>query len=204
MHNHDQKLRDMARSVLSSTARRASRNTRRAIHRAERRAAAAALTRGGDPTRDWRGPVADMVSDRRAADKVAPLIRWALHRVREDHELRSAPLHVQIEYFRMLLPDTTIGRHAVGHIADALEYQHPDPPYRWYRLFASHQRERTSIEPTLQRLYEAGYHRELNKRLKMARLPLLGGVGDIPAFARDADRETRRLVLDLASVVRIP
>lgn len=144
-----------------------------------------------------------MVSDRRSADKVAPLVRWALHHVREDEELRSAPLHVQVEHFRMLLPDTTVGRHAVVHIADALEYHHPDPPYRWYRHFASHQREYRSIEPVLRRLYEAGYHRELNQRLKVERLPLLGGVGDIEKFAHDADRQTRRLVLGLASAVRI-
>jgi hypothetical protein len=203
VHNHDQKLRDMTRSVLPSTARRASRNTRRSIHRAERHAAAAALARGEDPGRDWRGRVADMVSDRRGADKVAPLVRWALHRVGHEAELRNAPLHVQVEHFRRLLPDTTIGRHAVSHIADALEFRHPDPPYRWYRLFASHEREYPSIEPTLRRLYEAGYHRDLNRRLKVARLPLLRGPGDLEAFAHSANRETRRVVLDLAREVRI-
>jgi hypothetical protein len=40
-------------------------------------------------------------------------------------------------------------------------------------------------------LYEAGYHAELNKRLKISRLPTLAGLHDIDLFAESAGTVTR-------------
>jgi hypothetical protein len=46
VRNHDQKVRDMTRSVLPSTARRAARLNRRHIHHTERQTVAAQLRLG--------------------------------------------------------------------------------------------------------------------------------------------------------------
>lgn len=204
MRNHDQKIRDMSRSVLPSTARRVARTTRRALHRAERRDVRMVVAKGAEPARDWRGHIGDMVGERRAADKVAPLVRWAMHTIDRSDQLREASWHEQVDHFRSLLPDTTVGRHALAHIADAIEFRHADPPYRWYRRLATQPRPVRSIEPTVRFLYEAGYHRELNARLKSAGLPLLTGLGDIESFASGAGREARSIVLQLATDLHIP
>lgn len=107
MRNHNEKVRDITRSVLPSTSRRSASHTRKLIHRAERRGVAAALRRGDDPIiiRSHRGDITEMVWERRGADKVAPLVRWALHRARTNPELRDASLDDQVEHFRQLLPD---------------------------------------------------------------------------------------------------
>jgi hypothetical protein len=47
---------------------------------------------------------------------VAPLVRWALHHARTDPSLRSSTAD-RLDHFRQLLPGTTIGRHALSHIA---------------------------------------------------------------------------------------
>lgn len=87
MRNHNEKPRDMARSVLPSTARKAARRQRASIHGRERarlRAALHGLRSTGDPD-DFEGDLVwiarrdleEMVDDRRGADKVGPLLAWA-------------------------------------------------------------------------------------------------------------------------------
>jgi hypothetical protein len=79
VQNHDEKVTDIIRSVLPSTARCDTRATRRSIHRAARRKVNAALRAGdSDAFVDVRGAIEEMVWDRRAVDKVARLMRWAL------------------------------------------------------------------------------------------------------------------------------
>jgi hypothetical protein len=48
-------------------------------------------------------------------------------------------------------------------------------------------------------LYEAGYHRELNMRLKVLHLPLLAGAHDIDRFAATAGTVTHSIVGTLAA-----
>ncbi len=152
MQNHDEKITDIIRSVLPSTARCDTRATRRSIHRAARRKVNAALRAGdSDAFVDVRGAIEEMVWDRRSADKVAPLVRWALHHVRHDARLRDAESAERLDHFRQLLPDNTIGRHALSHIAWPLERLDAQP-----RQFP----ERSLGTAALVRaLYEAGYHR---------------------------------------------
>jgi hypothetical protein len=100
VRNHDDKIKDMARSVLPSTARRAARAGRARIHRAERARLREELHRVGshiDPHDDQgdltggdRAAIAEMVWDRRAHDKVAPLLRWAERTVARDPLLAAA------------------------------------------------------------------------------------------------------------------
>jgi hypothetical protein len=202
VQNHDEKVRDMIRSVLPSTARHGVRATRRLIHRAERRTVKDRLRAGDDVgVVDTRGAISEMVWDRRAADKVAPLVRWALDHFRADPVLRDASTAERLEHFRRLLPDTTIGRHALSHIAWPLErlgHQHRPQPHRWRP---------PSIATTVRALYEAGYHGALNKRLKIRLLPTLAGIHDIDRFAEAAGQSTRAVVAALATetgLVRAP
>ena len=132
MRNHDQKIKDMSRSVLPSTGRKGARDNRRIIHRRQRARELAAVTvyrRVADPdtvTPDVRGTygpdVTHMVWERRARDKVGSLIRWAEATIAADPVLRSASRAEQIVFFARMMPDTLIGRHAVQHIEQALEW----------------------------------------------------------------------------------
>jgi len=193
VQNHDEKITDVIRSVLPSTARRDARRTRQLIHRAARRKVNVALRFGDvDAVVDIRGPIEEMVWDRRAADKLGPLVRWALHQVRHDPRLREAGFAERIDHFRQLLPDNTIGRHALSHIAWPLERL--DSPPRSFH-------DRPSCVGEVRALYEAGYHGELNARLKIQQLPLLGGAHDIEDFAAGAGSATLSIVGALASEV---
>lgn len=194
MQNHDEKITDIIRSVLPSTARRDARATRKLIHRAARRKTRAALRAGDtDGFVDVRGTIGEMVWDRRAADKTAPLVRWALHHVQHDPQLRDADVAERLGHFRQLLPDNTIGRHALSHIAWPLE-----------RLDAApREAHRTSTDDAalVRGLVELGYHRELNARLKIQQLPLLAGIHHVDRFAAMAGTVTRSLVRKLATEV---
>lgn len=164
-----------------------------AIHRAARRKVNAALRAGDiDAIVDVRGAIEELVWDRRAADKVAPLVRWALHQIRHDPRLRDAEFAERLHHFRQLLPDNAIGRHALSHIAWPLERLDAEP-----RQFT----ERSPCDVLVRALYEAGYHRELNARLRIQQLPLLTGVHDIDRFASAAGRATWSIVEALASEV---
>ena len=196
MQKHDEKVTDMVRSVLPSTARHGVRATRRLIHRRARRIVKVRLGAGDhDVVVDIRRALDELVWDRRAADKVAPLIRWALHHVRTDPALRDASTAERLDHFRHLLPDTTIGRHALSHLRwplERLERPHPQRSGRWRP---------PSIGPTVRALCKAGYHAELNKRLKISHLPTLAGLHDIDRFAERAGTATRGVVAALATDV---
>lgn len=94
-----------------------------------------------------------------------------------------------------MLPDNTIGRHALSHIAWPLERldRQPSPRQR-----------RSSDDCALVRaLFEAGYHRELNARLNVQLLPTLAGGHDIERFASTAGTVARFIVRALATEVGI-
>jgi len=136
-----------------------------------------------------------MVWDRRAADKTAPLVRWALHHVRHDPQLRDADLAERLDHFRQLVPDNTIGRHALSHIAWPLERLDAAP--------RDPDRSSTDDAALVRALVEIGYHRELNARLKIQQLPLLAGIHDLDRFAARSGTVTRTLVRKLAAEVGV-
>jgi hypothetical protein len=131
VRNHDQKVKDMSRSVLPSTGRKSVRGDRRRIHKQQRSRELAALTalrRDPDPggiEPDMRGKygpaISELVRQRRDRDKVGPLIRWAEAVIAADPVLRTAPRSEQVAYFVRLMPGTLMGRHAAQHIDWALE-----------------------------------------------------------------------------------
>lgn len=228
MRNHGQKIKDMSRSVLPSTGRKSARDNRRIIHRQQRARELAAVTaycRDTDPgsvTPDVHGTYApditQMVWHRRAQDKVGPLIRWAEATIAADPVLRSAPRAEQVAYFARLMPDTTIGRHAVQHIEQALEWHERRARYNASRPTAPgpHVAE---MERRLRQILEAGLHATLNARLRqlagtqedrpratpMPRRLLLGS-HDIEAFTKKMARwpAVRDLVATLAATGLAP
>jgi hypothetical protein len=133
MRNHDEKIKDISRSVLPSTGRKGARDTRRIIHKSQRTRELAGLMeyrRAVDPddeTPDFRGKAApeitQMVRRRRARDKIGPLVRWAQATIAADPRLRSASRTEQVAYFARLMPASLIGEHAVKHIEGALEWR---------------------------------------------------------------------------------
>lgn len=172
MHNHHEKARDMARSVLPSTRRRGARMHRSHAHARERHRVRAALHEvatyddpddyEGDLTWEARRAISEMVGERRAADKVAPLMRWAERTVERDPVLRDASFEQRVAHFRRLLPRDLIGRHALNHLAWVLD---PDPYWPWRP-----QPVRPATGPTVRQKLEAivltGRHGELNRRLR--------------------------------------
>jgi hypothetical protein len=226
VRNHDQKIKDISRSVLPSAGRKSARDDRRILHKRQRArelAAVNAYRRDTDPesvTPDVRGThggdIRQMVLQRRSKDKVGPLIRWAEATIAADPVLRAAPRAEQVAYFARLMPDSTIGRHAVQHIEAALEWRERRERYNATRPTAlgSHAAE---MECLLRQILETGLHAALNAGLRrladtqeirprvtpMPRRLLLGS-HDIGAFTTKMARwpAVRDLVADLAATGR--
>lgn len=221
MRNHDEKSKDMQRSVLPSVRRKAAREERRQIHKrararerdplGEARKTVDAADVDPDPDfREGRRKAAThwMVLDRRAADKIGPLTRWAVRTVEADSVLRDAALSGQVAHFEALLPADLIGQHAVFHIAWALEWEfHPDARRHYWGPPPGPSREerRARVVMDARRILETGRHRALNIALRRAYdagppprrfgLPaspppvrLLHGLHDVDGFADDVCR----------------
>lgn len=172
MHNHHEKARDMARSVLPSTRRRGARMHRSHAHARERHRVRAALHEvatyddpddyEGDLTWEARRAISEMVGERRAADKVAPLMRWAERTVERDPVLRDASFEQRVAHFRRLLPKGLIGRHALTHLAWVLD---PDPYWPW-RPHQNRAQSGPTVRQKLEAIVKTGRHGELNRRLR--------------------------------------
>jgi hypothetical protein len=200
VRNHNQKSKDMAESVLPSTRRRAVRNDRRTIHqrhRARTRAALTAYRQAVDPVdvevnaREMPDrALRDFVWERRAADKVGPLVRWAIRRVERDPQLRDADVATQVDAFRGILPDNLIGRHALSHIEWGLSWHSRK---HLYRAIGSPRadRERELLRNRVQLILETGRHADLNAGIRAlaAEWPLAGS-----AQAVASDRVPHRML----------
>jgi len=174
MRNHNEKARDMARSVLPSTARKGARETRTTIHgreRAHERQLLHELRHWSEPD-DFEGDlgvasrhrrdVADMVSDRRAADKVGPLIVWAERLVERNTVLSSATPEDREVYFRTILPPGLIGNHAISHLYWVLD----DRRGHWSRVRSRTENPRNPDVAIVEAIISAGRHGDLNRRLR--------------------------------------
>jgi hypothetical protein len=228
VRTHDQKIKDISRSVLPSTGRTSARYNRRIIHKRQRARELAAVTvyrQDADPgsvTPDVGGTygpdIRQMVCSRRAQDKVGPLIRWAEATIAADPVLRSASRAGQIAYFARLMPDTTVGRHAVQHIEWALESRERRAWYKASRLPGPGPHA-AKMERQLRQILETGLHATLNAGLRQlastqeirphaAPMPrrLLLGSHDTEAFTATMARwpTVRDLVATLATTGRAP
>lgn len=129
MIHSDEKVRQMARSLLPSKNREAARSARARLHRAARREIHQELaewTKSGDLEADpptfapWEArEIRDAVNWRRGGDKVNPFIRWATVRTRE---LRRED---RLSHVRSLVSKGVIGEHALGHLEDTAAFRDP-------------------------------------------------------------------------------
>lgn len=177
MRNHHEKTRDMARSVLPSNARKGARKERAVIHgreRAHERQVLHDLRRGVDPdgygdlgvSDRHRRDVVDMVADRRAADKVGPLLRWADRTVERDPKLLAASAQGREAHFRAVLPPGLIGDHAITHLHRLLE------DGRTRRFGRARPRDPGADVALVLDIIAAGRHGELNRRIRGTGLPM--------------------------------
>ena len=201
MQNSRDKKRDIARSVLPSTMGVSAR--RRSIHKAER-----ALVRRSIRTRDTDDDlcfdafervaqryIGEMVQERRGADHVGRLIRWARHHAHSDRNLIDATHEDRLAHFASVLPNNLAGRHALTHIDYAL--RHRSNRAGKHRSDA-HDEHLDKVRAALLVILRAGCHGELNRRIRgtgvvlssagrcsplLDRPRLLLGQHDITAFA---------------------
>lgn len=116
------KIRDMARSILPSTGREQARNHKRQIARETRRTERQAVrTMDYDEGLDFDDrqrniDLSWMKSNRREKDKVKPLMRWAPKVTKGAPDKRMAQL-------RGMLPNNTIGDHAIDHVRYLKEFR---------------------------------------------------------------------------------
>jgi len=128
----------MARSILPSTGRHMARARKKRSARRARARQDALLVRlmahlddiDGFEEELWGYDLFDvgwegMVYDRRAADKVAPLIRWAEARIARNPRLAGGDYWARRNHFARLLGDTTIGRHALQHLDSLFGVENP-------------------------------------------------------------------------------
>ena len=225
VRNHDEKTKDMSRSVLPSSWRVGARETRRAIHkrRRARQRDALAAARGATPEiRDtYRAEIAGLVFTRRFYDKEAPLVRWAQATVAADPALRQAPREEQVAYFARLMPPTLIGRHAVSHIAAGLDWA--DRAVCLTCRVARPTAPVAETERLVRQILAAGLHGTLNANLRTAysrqasptgeageqrqTLPrrLLLGAHDAAAFAREMAGypQARAVIATVAALAKL-
>lgn len=146
MRNHDEKRRDMCRSILPSTARKAARDNKALLKRSHRRHIRQQLHEWGsfdDPYdfegfahedtnrplvkgNPWVDTIQDVVDERRVHDKVGPLVRW-VEAIKDD--LPGEDDEAKFHALKKLLPDNLIGRHALSHV-DRL-FDLPSRRYHW-------------------------------------------------------------------------
>ncbi len=162
---------------MPSTRRKGARDDRRLIHHRERSRVRASLHEirqlvdvgDADDTplfyEDKRA-VAEMVSDRRSADKVGSLGRWAERRVQNDPVLRQADWDGRRAVFQRMFADDTVGRHALGHI----EWVIGTPPSWRHRKIARNSVPSAEAPDPLRvavlQILEAGAHGDLNRRIR--------------------------------------
>lgn len=184
MRNHAEKRRDMARSVLPSTARKSARLNKACGNRAHRRNVTLTLDAWAkeiDPY-DFEGHVLEpehdnrrdptwdgVVWERRAHDKLS-VVRWAERLCETLPELKDACYLERYAFFKKVMPDSLIGRHALSHIKNVLD---PDDPWRGSYKDVLRNR-KIADEERLVRMIEAcsliiparGAHKGLNLALK--------------------------------------
>jgi hypothetical protein len=138
VRNHNEKHRDISRSVLPSIGRREARARRRQIHHRERarvRVLLGEIRRAVDvdeqdvePSATFRADLSWMVAERRGADKLGPLLHWAARTIERDPVLAEASTEDLKVHFRALLPVGLIGTHALVHLDWVFEGHHLPAP----------------------------------------------------------------------------
>lgn len=206
MRHSINKRRDMARSILPSTDRRAMRRALAATRRSARRRYRRQLAYGVgfedlemgldrlDP-RDYPDHlIRQLVRRRRGADKLNHFERWAVQ------VTGHLPIESRLGALRAMLPGGLVGEHAMSHLV-RLDELNPHHSWRWYESrLAREARARqwadrlARVEADVRRALADGRHCDLNRAMKAAPVGdppawrTLGGVHDVEEFVRDVSR----------------
>lgn len=186
MKNSLTKLKDISESVLPAT-RNTAQSARKDLAKIKRtsrhkvkedtrliRSMDDAMEFSGDLNTDTAVKVAEVRRDRRNADNLGALIRWAKHK--NQHELMGKSDIDKKAYFKATLPDTMQGRHALSHVVGALDLRDNPFFYRRYvhktpdQITEERASERKKLRETLMHILETGQHKHLNSLLKGATL----------------------------------
>lgn len=177
------KIKDMVRSVLPSTARHTAKDNKNRIHREARRTSRQDVAKlvidpekyeeFVDDDRTDREETRRVVADRRDADKTSPLRRWAPH-------VTEGPPDARLKQLRGLVPDNTIGVHAISHVEyldefdkdkELREMRYPKPTAASRREYNRKNPDKRSFEDgfrtiLLREIVENGLHGRLNAAIQ--------------------------------------
>jgi hypothetical protein len=196
------KIKDMIRSILPSTARRRARFEKAYKNRELRRSVRTDLRRANPKADLHRSThLSMMVAMRRGSDKLNHFVRWC-HAITKGMDSETAIGHV-----RSLVPSSLIGDHALGHWINEVR---PVMYGRWFRL-VPRQSLQSFLDSTTFRLRRAlivdpTLHGRLNAVIKARKMfdeprRLLAGAHDVGEFVKaiaGSDYEIeRRVTLEL-------
>jgi hypothetical protein len=189
-----EKQREMARSILPSNSRRSAAADLAAIKRRHRRALRRELAAlsycSGEVTIERLDAVAvppypdheirEVVRERRRADKVGPLMRWAVAVTRD---LRNED---RLSRLAAALPTGLIGAHAVSHLEDCSELVIDGPHRRYYNRYlrSSGLPDKDTLVGRIGEVIAGGEHGALNRYIKhqSGAGRLLLGFHDVDSF----------------------
>ena len=165
----DAKVKTMAKSVLPSRRRKGAREDKRLAHRQHRRQVSERLAdlRWWDyddfvvsVTHNNNRRIHEIKWDRRAADNVSAVVRWA------EALTKDIPKGDRVAFMKRLLPDNLIGRHALTH----LDFLDNEVDYRRWRARHEEARRLRAAELTnlVRDLLSVGAHAEINIAIKRA------------------------------------
>lgn len=158
----DDKIKDMIESLLPSSARRRARENRAAAHRKARRATRQNHDRDRthvfEKTR--RIEIMEMMWDRRGADKLS-FTRWA-----EEVTKHLPDVEDRYNFIKKLVPNNTIGRHALTHLPFEWQPEYRNNPRFRYPPDKNRFTKRHMRELLYELFSTADGHRNLNGALK--------------------------------------
>lgn len=181
------KRRDIIESVLPCTRNHAKTHRKEVqrVHQEERVRTRSALNKFRGKTADIAEELYDedqfdysynedaeirrLMWERRDYDNLGALLKWA------PTQIKDIRLQDRVSYMYSIMPNNTIGRHAVGHIADLEEFEVPhDSLYRFRRYYKEYTPEEQAwldaaeyaeVEKTLLKVLESPYIAKFNAEI---------------------------------------
>lgn len=120
----------------------------------------------------------EIVQSRRDHDKLGPLLRWA--RATHDRMMAGPEWAVsdKVAYFRAVLPDTLQGRHALGHVIQALDLHEDEFYYSWLYRSRDNDATRQSFRTGLENILSTSKGRMAFHDFRLETVPVAAHVGE--------------------------
>lgn len=171
MRNHNEKIKDIAESLLPSRAYKYARVERQQIHRRNRRRINEALgcleddflpEERIDLFDDAHTEIRYMMYERRGADNLGAFLKWAEATTRHIEDPHEKYRHV-----KRLMPDNLISRHALTHLPYEWREDVNRPRYTYYPSKPVWRPDAREIARILrERIDRPGFHSKLNRTIK--------------------------------------